>query len=60
MLGPIAGLALIAMGTLPADESASRLAGEVRTRGWIVYSARSEQGDWDLFACRPDGSGRAS
>src|SRR3954454_7496301 len=56
MLGPIAGLALIALGTLPADESVSRLAEEVRTRGWIVYSARSEQGDWDLFACPPDGS----
>src|SRR5262249_12225038 len=59
MLGPIANLVLLAAGTVQfADggESVSRLAEEVRARGWIVYSARSESGDWDLFACRPDGS----
>ncbi|HTL55541.1 MAG TPA: hypothetical protein VL361_07665 [Candidatus Limnocylindrales bacterium] len=33
-----------------------RLATEVRNKGWIVYAARSEKGDWDLFTCRPDGS----
>jgi len=32
------------------------LADEVRDKGWIVFSARSEAGDWDLFLCRPDGS----
>lgn len=32
------------------------LAAEVREKGWIVYGARSSHGDWDLFACRPDGS----
>jgi hypothetical protein len=37
----------------------SQLAEEVRDLGWIVYGARSAQGDWDLFACRPDGSERA-
>lgn len=35
---------------------AGGLAGEVRGLGWLIYSARSEAGDWDLFACRPDGS----
>ncbi len=34
-----------------------QLAAEVREKGWVVYSARSDQGDWDLWACRPDGSG---
>ena len=29
---------------------------EVRDKGWIVFSARSDQGDYDLFVCRPDGS----
>ena len=24
--------------------------------GWIVFCARSDKGDWDLFLCRPDGS----
>jgi Tol biopolymer transport system component len=32
------------------------LADEVRGKGWILFGARSEHGDWDLFACRPDGS----
>jgi Tol biopolymer transport system component len=34
------------------------LAAEVRDKGWIVYPARSKQGDWDLFLMRPDGSQR--
>jgi Tol biopolymer transport system component len=38
------------------SEAVSRLAVEVREKGWIVYAARSPQGDWDLFTCRPDGS----
>ena len=41
----------------PAPQDAvTRLAEEVRGQGWIVYGARSAQGDWDLFVCRPDGS----
>jgi Tol biopolymer transport system component len=40
-----------------SPESA-RLAGEVRDQGWIVFPTRSEQGDWDLFLMRPDGSQR--
>jgi Tol biopolymer transport system component len=38
------------------EATVSRLASEVRTRGWIVFCARSDKGDWDLFVCRPDGS----
>jgi Tol biopolymer transport system component len=38
----------------PGDD----LAREVRERGWIVYSAKTDQGDWDLFLMRPDGSER--
>jgi Tol biopolymer transport system component len=70
MLAPVANLAVIVMSafltsgggqdrtaSLPGahDEAVSRLAEEVRARGWIVFCARSEQGDWDVFACRPDG-----
>lgn len=29
---------------------------EVRPLGWIVYSARADNGSWDLFLSRPDGS----
>jgi len=39
------------------DETAENLAEEVRNKGWIVFCARSGKGDWDLFLCRPDGSG---
>jgi Tol biopolymer transport system component len=70
MLGPFAMLALVPFGILPfidlpesprsrpatRDEAVVRLAGEVRTKGWIVFSARSADGDWDLFVCRPDGT----
>lgn len=37
-------------------ELEQRLAVEVRHQGWIAFAARSEQGDWDLFLGRPDGS----
>jgi Tol biopolymer transport system component len=32
------------------------LAKEVHSKGWIVYSSRTDKGDWDLFLMRPDGS----
>src|SRR5436189_2666634 len=41
-----------------ATLSTDRLAAEVRGKGWIVFPARAEQGDWDLFRMRPDGSQR--
>jgi Tol biopolymer transport system component len=42
----------------PAAPEAARLADEVRARGWVAFSARSEKGDWDLHVMRPDGSER--
>ncbi|MCX7007713.1 MAG: hypothetical protein NTY53_10785 [Kiritimatiellaeota bacterium] len=36
------------------DEAALRA--EVRGKGWIVFSARSERSDYDIFKMRPDGS----
>jgi Tol biopolymer transport system component len=60
------GLIGLTVGIYPLDvsgatssaqqDAAVRLADEVRDQGWIVYGARSSQGDWDLFTCRPDGS----
>jgi dipeptidyl aminopeptidase/acylaminoacyl peptidase len=32
------------------------LAVEVREKGWICFPARTQNGDWDLFLMRPDGS----
>ena len=72
MPGPIACLALLLACGLPpgaalldppapagkaSAEAVAQLALEVRGMGWIVYSARTSDGDWDLFACHPDGSG---
>lgn len=37
-------------------DAGAGLAADVARLGWIVYSAKSDSGDWDLFACRPDGS----
>jgi dipeptidyl aminopeptidase/acylaminoacyl peptidase len=36
----------------------ARLAAELHTLGWIVFSAQTPHGDWDLFLMRPDGSER--
>src|SRR5258708_31620988 len=37
---------------------AASLATEVHNKGWILFSAQTEKGDWDLFVMRPDGSQR--
>ncbi|GMW03036.1 MAG: hypothetical protein AMXMBFR84_41720 [Candidatus Hydrogenedentota bacterium] len=51
-------LALVLPGLVRAQEQdpVATLAKEISGRGWIVYSARSENGTWDLFYSRPDGS----
>lgn len=51
---------LFASTALSAQEARiAQLAEEVGTQGWIVYAARSaENGTWDLFLMRPDGSQR--
>ena len=36
-------------------QAVRQLSKDVAELGWIVYSARSEQGDWDICCCRPDG-----
>ncbi len=40
----------------PPTTEAARLAAELHDKGWVVYSARTEGGDWDLFVMRPDGA----
>lgn len=52
-------LGFVGFRSIHAEEPDPRTAGladEVRSSGWIVYSARSKSGDWDLFLMRPDGS----
>ena len=36
-----------------SDPKAIELVREVRVKGWIVYSAKTGAGDWDLFLMRP-------
>jgi hypothetical protein len=40
-------------GEARGDAPIARLAEEVRRYGWLVFSARSERGVWDLFECGP-------
>jgi Tol biopolymer transport system component len=42
----------------PAPARDPQLAAELRTHGWIAFSAQTAHGDWDLFVMRPDGSER--
>jgi Tol biopolymer transport system component len=41
---------------LAADPQITKLAKEVANKGWIVYSGKTDKGDWDVFLMRPDGS----
>jgi len=59
------GIVLLASCAIPvfaqspgADAGANVLASEVASRGWIVFSTKTGQGDYDLFLARPDGSFR--
>lgn len=44
--------------SVPATEDKAKLGSELHEKGWIVYSAKTEHGNWDLFLMRPDGSDR--
>lgn len=50
--------AIAALTTLSgsSDPASTRLSKEVASKGWIVYSAHTDKGDWDLFLSRPDGT----
>jgi Tol biopolymer transport system component len=56
----IACTALLFATALAAADAAkiALLRREVAAKGWIVYSAKTDKGDWDLFLMRPDGSHR--
>jgi Tol biopolymer transport system component len=41
----------------PTNETAA-LSRELHDKGWLVFSAQTDSGDWDLFLMRPDGSDR--
>lgn len=38
------------------DDAMETLKTEVATKGWIVYCGHADNGTWDLFVMRPDGS----
>jgi hypothetical protein len=41
-----------------SDPTVANLAAEVHDKGWVAYTAQTQQGDWDLFVMRPDGTAR--
>ncbi len=41
-----------------SEASVAELKREVHDKGWIIFSAKTPAGDWDLFLMRPDGSGK--
>ena len=45
-------------GSAKVTDDVAKLAAEVHEKGWIVFSAATDAGDWDLFLMRPDGSDR--
>jgi len=47
-----------AVNTALENVDVAELAREVGDKGWIVYGARGDNGTWDLFVSRPDGSQR--
>lgn len=46
----------LAAALLATDIQTPKLAKEVASKGWILYSGKTAAGDWDLFVMRPDGS----
>ncbi|HYG35001.1 MAG TPA: hypothetical protein VEC99_09465 [Clostridia bacterium] len=36
----------------------AKLRSELHDKGWLLFSSRNQGGDYDLFVCRPDGSGK--
>jgi Tol biopolymer transport system component len=40
------------------DAAKAQLALELHDKGWLVFSAPTDRGDWDLFVMRPDGTDR--
>ena len=56
MLMGVAACAADGGGTPATSDGVVELGRQVRGLGWVVYSARGENGTCDLFLCRPDGS----
>lgn len=53
---PLLALTALVTPNAPADDATTVLAQEVASKGWLIYSARADNGTWDLFLSRPDGS----
>ena len=53
----LALLSLAAALTAYADSATDLLRSEVAGKGWLIFGARSSQGDWDLFMANCHSSG---
>lgn len=56
ILANVPGEARDAQSTIK-DPQVKKLYDELADKGWIIFSAKSEKGDYDLFVSRPNGSG---
>jgi hypothetical protein len=55
----ILGFAVLApAGALDTSAGTIDLAREIASKGWILFSTKTPQGDYDLYVCRPDGSAK--
>lgn len=54
----LAAIVLVSAQSPLPDPAAHELAREVANAGWILFSAKTISGDYDLFLSRPDGSAK--
>ncbi len=54
----LAAIAVVHAQSPPTDPAARELGREVAGCGWILFSAKTASGDYDLFLSRPDGSAK--
>ncbi len=58
VLAGMAGCGTLFLAAQTADPEINRLREEVAGRGWLLYSAWTDAGNYDLFLSRPDGSAK--
>lgn len=58
ILPGVLSIAFLFCADVSAQDASAALANEVAAKGWLVYGARADNGSWDLFLSRPDGSQR--
>ena len=58
LVGLARAATLDAWGAAATTSDVTQLASELHNHGWLVFSSKTDRGDWDLFRMRPDGTDR--